>query len=82
MHFTEWLNIQRYRRDLVGELSEQFQRRAWPPTSNLLALRVRLSLEHASPLALNTLEVAFAEWQVSKDLPPMTVFPTRYLPLN
>lgn len=81
-YFTEWLNQQRYRRDLVGELSEQLQRRAWPSTSNLLALRVRLSLERASSLSLETLESAFAEWQVSKDLPPMTVFPTRQLPLN
>lgn len=81
-HFTQWLSHQKYRRDLVGELAEQLQRRAWPDTSNLLALRVRLSLERASPLSFETLEFAYAEWQVSKDLPPMTVFPTQQLPLN
>lgn len=81
-HFTEWLSQQKYRRDLVGELADQLQRRAWPDTSNLLALRVRLSLERASKLSFETLEMAFAEWQVSKDLPQMTVFLIRELPLN
>jgi hypothetical protein len=82
MHFTEWLNHQRYRRDLVGELAEQFNLRSWTETSNLQALRVRLSLEHASPLALETLEAAFSEWQLSKDLPMMNVFLIRQLSIN
>lgn len=82
MHFTEWLSHQRYRRDLVGELAEQMQRRDWPTTSNLQSLRVRLSLQSASKLALDTLECAFAEWQMSRDLPAMTVFPTCPLVLN
>jgi hypothetical protein len=82
MHFTEWLNQQKYRRDLVGELAEQLQKKCWPHTSNLLALRVRLSLVQASSLSHKTLESAFAEWGVSKDLPPMTVFPIQLLSLN
>jgi hypothetical protein len=82
MHFTEWLNHQRYRRDLVGELAEQFHRRTWSETSNLQALRVRLSLEHASTLAQETLESAFSEWQVSKDLPMVNIFIVRQLSLN
>jgi hypothetical protein len=82
MQFTEWLNHQRYRKDLIGELAEQLHRRSWPETSNLQALRIRLSLERASPLALETLESAFSEWQVSKDLPMMNVFFIRQLALN
>jgi len=82
MRFTEWLDQQRYRRDLIGELAEQLHHRAWPETSNLQALRVRLSLEHASTLALETLESAFYEWQISKDLPMMTLFVIRQLSLN
>lgn len=82
MQFTEWLNYQRYRRDLVGELAEQFHRRKWPDTSNLQAIRVRLSMARASVLSIETLESAFSEWQVSKDLPLTNVFPTRQLALN
>lgn len=82
MHFTEWLSHQRYRLDLVGELAEQIEHRSWPQTSNLQALRVRLSLEHASTLALETLEIAFSEWQVSRDLPMTNIFLIRQLALN
>ena len=82
MYFTEWLSQQSYRQDLVGELADQMQRRQWPTTSNLQALRVRLSLESASKLAFSTLEQAFAEWQLSKNLPAVNVFPTRALALN
>jgi|WetSurMetagenome_2_1015567.scaffolds.fasta_scaffold1306591_2 hypothetical protein len=82
MHFTEWLGQQKYRRDLVGELAEQLQKRCWPHTSNLQALRVRLSLVRASSLSHETLELAFGEWDVSKDLPPMTIFQIRSLSLN
>lgn len=82
MHFTDWLNHQRYRKDLVGELAEQLHQRTWPDTSNLQALRVRLSLERASSLSFETLEAAFSEWQVSKDLPMTNVFVIRQLALN
>jgi hypothetical protein len=82
MVFTEWLELQRYRRDLVGELSEQLHLRTWPHTDNFQALKVRLSLERASSLSFKALSLAFEEWQLSRSLPLMTVFPTKSLPLN
>lgn len=69
MSFTQWLISQRTRHDLVGELGQQVARREWPATSSLLAMRVRLALERASPSAFQALQLAWAEWEASKHLP-------------
>jgi len=82
MYFTEWLKQQRYRRDFVGELAEQLAVTDWPESSDLKALRVRLTLAKATPLAIKTLYQAFEEWQVSKHLPALTSIPTGPLTLN
>lgn len=72
--FTEWLSYQRYRRDMVGEFADQVARRHWPPTSDFLVLRVRMSLENASPRAKQAMTTAWAEWECSKHLPQVNVF--------
>jgi len=82
MLFTQWLDTQRYRGDLVGELAEQVHCRRWPHTDDLRVLRVRMTLERATPLAVKALHLAHEEWVLTRHLPPLTVVPSYPLPLN
>lgn len=82
MNFISWLSTQRYRTDLVGDFADQVAKRKWIPTEDLQVLRVRLTLEQASPIAFTALFRSFEEWVESKDLPSLTVFPVRSLPKN
>jgi len=83
MLFLEWLIAQQNRNDLVGELGQQLARfNWWPKTSELLVLRVRLTLVNGSPQVHRALRLAWEEWEASKHLPPINVRPTQSLVLS
>lgn len=68
--FTAWLVKQAERTDLVGELAEEVQTMGdWPEHDTLLACRVYLARDSATPLAIYALQLAHLEWEMSKHLP-------------
>lgn len=72
--FTAWLLTQGHRNDLVGELAQQVRRlNDWPKVDTLLACRVYLARDAATPRALQALEMAYQEWDHSKNLPEVNV---------
>lgn len=75
MTFTYWLCTQVHRSDIVGELAQQVKRLDdWPATTdNLLAFRVYLARDSATPHAMRALLVAYDEWEQSKELPAVNV---------
>lgn len=77
MVFLEWLAMQRRRVDLVGEFAQQVACRTWPDADSILAFRVRLALEEASPLAYRALGYAWREWQETRELPRVNMVPPR-----
>ncbi len=81
--FTQWLLNQDSRSDLVGELSEEVQCfRDWPPNDTLLACRVYMAMERATPLALYALQIAHLEWTQSKHLPEINTLVPKLLKHN
>lgn len=68
--FTLWLLRQEARTDLVGQLAEEVMDQGdWPEEDSLLACRVFLARDSASPQAMLALNLAHLEWEKSKHLP-------------
>lgn len=80
MTFTYWLCQQTHRNDLIGELAQQVRRLDdWPKVDTYLACKVYLARDAATHLGLRALDMAYQEWESSKDQPYVNVsVGTRY----
>lgn len=73
--FTSWLLKQESRNDLVGELAEEVLGSSdWPLEDSLLACRVYMARDEATPLAMYALQMAYLEWEKTKHLPDVNTY--------